>query len=170
MKSIKIILVLLIFSSSVYANCFVCGVVPQEWNIHMASNEYADEIKKKKKKKGRVKKVLGVSLNLNGKRRRRTNMDNPLATFYRWQVSSGALDGWTSYHIAAGLFIAKVAQWLGATDFWAVMWVVIIGILWEIFEVYVEGTEETYGTKKRWAINTASDLFVEIGAAWWMVI
>ena len=53
MKSIKIILVLLIFSSSVYANCFVCGVVPQEWNIHMASNEYADEIKKKKKKKGK---------------------------------------------------------------------------------------------------------------------
>ena len=112
--------------------------------------------------------VLGVSLNLNGKRGRK--MDNPLATFYRWQVSSGALDGWTSYHIAAGLFIAKVAQWLGATDFWAVMWVVIIGILWEIFEYIVEGTEETYGTKKRWAINTASDLFVEIGAAWWMVI
>jgi len=53
MKSIKIILVLLIFSSSVYANCLVCGVVPQEWNIHMASNEYADEIKKKKKKKGK---------------------------------------------------------------------------------------------------------------------
>ena len=53
MKSIKIILVLLIFSSSVYANCFICGVVPQEWNIHMASNEYADEIKKKKKKKGK---------------------------------------------------------------------------------------------------------------------
>ena len=24
------------------------------------------------------------------------------------------------------------------------MWVVIIGILWEIFEVYVEGTEETW--------------------------
>ena len=53
MKSIKIILVLLIFSSSVYANCPICGVVPQEWNIHMASNEYADEIKKKKKKKGK---------------------------------------------------------------------------------------------------------------------
>ena len=55
MKSIKYILVLLIFSSSVYSNCFVCGVVPQEWNLnlHMASNEYADEIKKKKKKKGK---------------------------------------------------------------------------------------------------------------------
>ena len=66
-------------------------------------------------------------------------MDNPLATFYRCRVSDGALDGWTSYHIAAGLFIAKVAQWLGQSDFWAVMWVVIIGILWEIFEVYVEG-------------------------------
>ena len=53
MKSIKYILSILILSSSVYANCFVCGVVPQEWNIHMASNEYADEIKKKKKKKGK---------------------------------------------------------------------------------------------------------------------
>ena len=57
MKSIKYILSILILSSSVYANCFVCGVVPQEWNIHMASNEYADEIKKKKKKKG--KKIKG---------------------------------------------------------------------------------------------------------------
>ena len=49
-------------------------------------------------------------------------------------------------------------------------WVLIIGIAWEIFEVYVEGTEETYGTKQRWAINTASDVFVETAAAWWMVI
>ena len=97
-------------------------------------------------------------------------MKNHLATFYWWQVSSGALDGWTSYHIAAGLFIAKVAQWLGASDLWAVLWVLIIGIAWEIFEVYVEGTEKTYGTKQRWAINTASDIFVETAAAWWMVI
>ena len=97
-------------------------------------------------------------------------MNNPIAKLVAWQVRTCQLDIWTSYHIAAGLFIAKVAQWLGSSDFWAVMWVVIIGILWEIFEVYVEGTEETYGTKKRWAINTASDLFVEIGAAWWMVI
>lgn len=44
-------------------------------------------------------------------------MNNPLAKLYQWQVSTGQLDGWTSYHIAAGLFIAKVAQWLGATDF-----------------------------------------------------
>ena len=97
-------------------------------------------------------------------------MKNPLATFYSWQVNSGALDGWTSYHLAAGLFIAKVAQWLGCSDLWAVLWVLIIGIAWEIFEVYVEGTEETYGTKKRWAINTASDIFVEVAAAWWMVL
>ena len=97
-------------------------------------------------------------------------MDNPLAKLYSWQVSSGQLDGWTSYHLAAGLFIAKVAQWLGATDFWAVMWVVIIGVAWEIFEVYVEGTEETYGTKEKWAWNTGTDLFVEIAAAWWMVL
>ena len=97
-------------------------------------------------------------------------MNNPLATFYQWQLSSGALDGWTSYHLAAGLFIAKVAQWLGASDLWAVLWVLIIGVAWEIFEVYVEGTEETYGTKKKWAYNTAADIFVEVAAAWWMVL
>ena len=42
---------------SILLSCFICGVVPQEWNIHMANYEYADEIKKKKKKKG--KKVKG---------------------------------------------------------------------------------------------------------------
>ena len=60
MKSIKYILVLLILSSSVYSRCLLCSVPPiNEWNIHMASNEYADEIKKKKKKKG--KKLKGKS-------------------------------------------------------------------------------------------------------------
>ncbi len=110
----------------------------------------------------------GVNGNPNGKRVRKVN--NPIAKFYQWQLSSGALDGWTSYHLAAGLFIAKIAQWLGSTDFMAVMWVVIIGVAWEIFEYIVEGTEETYGTKKKWAWNTATDLFVEIAAAWWMVL
>jgi hypothetical protein len=43
--------------SSIILSCFICGVTPQEWNIHMASNEYAEEIKKKKKKKG--KKIKG---------------------------------------------------------------------------------------------------------------
>ena len=38
---------------SVVLSCFICGVVPQEWNIHMANYEHADEIKKKKKKKGK---------------------------------------------------------------------------------------------------------------------
>ena len=53
MKLLKYLLVLTIFSSAAYSKCFICGVVPQEWNIHMANNEYADEIKKKKKKKGK---------------------------------------------------------------------------------------------------------------------
>ena len=97
-------------------------------------------------------------------------MNNPLTKLYSWQINSGQLDGWTSYHIAAGLFIAKVAQWLGASDLWAVLWVVIIGNASEIFAYFVEGPEETYGTKKKWAFNTASDLIVEIGAAWWMVL
>ena len=66
--------------------------------------------------------------------------------------------------------IAKVAQWLGASDLWAVLWVLIIGIAWEIFEYFVEGTEETYGSVERWAWNTASDIVVEVGAAWWMVL
>ena len=96
-------------------------------------------------------------------------MNSPIAKFVNWQLSSGQLDHWTSYHIAAGLFIAKVAQWLGCSDLWAVLWVVIIGVAWEIFEYFVEGTEEVYGTKKKWAYNTGADLLVEIGAAAWMV-
>ena len=97
-------------------------------------------------------------------------MNNPLNGLYQWQINTGQLDGWTSYHLAAGLFIAKVAQWLGASDLWAVLWVLIIGIAWEIFEYIIEGTEETYGTVEKWAWNTASDIVVEVGAAWWMVL
>ena len=67
------------------------------------------------------------------------------------------------------MFIAKIAQWCGSSDLWAVLWVAIIGIAWEIFEYFVEGTEETYGTKKKWLYNTLSDLVVEVGAACWMV-
>ena len=97
-------------------------------------------------------------------------MNNPFTQFVQWTVDKGALDHWTSYHIAAGLFIAKVAQWLGCSDFWAVMWVLIIGVAWEIFEYFIEGTEETYGSVEKWAWNTASDIVVEVGAAWWMVL
>ena len=97
-------------------------------------------------------------------------MNNPFTHFVQWTVDKGALDHWTAYHIGAGLFIAKAAQWLGCSDFWAVMWVLIIGIAWEIFEYFVEGTEETYGSVEKWAWNTASDIVVEVGAAWWMVL
>ena len=96
-------------------------------------------------------------------------MKNPLATFYSWQISSGALDGWTSYHIAAGAFRCKVFQWLKFSDIWCVLLVLIVGIAWEIFEYIIEDWR-VYGTKKKWAINTASDIFVETAMAWWMVI
>jgi hypothetical protein len=72
--------------------------------------------------------------------------------------------------MAAGAFICKVALWLGASDLWAVLWVVIIGLLWEVFEYFYEGTAEVYGTKQKWLNNTLSDLIVEIGLAIWMVI
>ena len=49
------------------------------------------------------------------------------------------------------------------------MWVVIIGIAWEIFEYIIEDWR-VYGSKKKWAYNTAADLIVEIGAAWWIMI
>ena len=97
-------------------------------------------------------------------------METPISKFVNWQLSTGQLDHWTSYHIAAGLAIAKIAQWLGSSDLWAVLWVLIIGVAWEIFEYIIEGTEETYGTVERWAWNTASDIVVEVGAAWWMVL
>jgi len=44
-----------------------------------------------------------------------------------------------------------------------------IGVAWEVFEWKVENWR-VYGSKKKWAINTASDLFVETAMAWWMVI
>tara|TARA_Y100000294_G_scaffold165329_1_gene172792 strand:+ start:190 stop:489 length:300 start_codon:yes stop_codon:yes gene_type:complete len=97
-------------------------------------------------------------------------MNNPIQGIVNWQIETGQLDHWTSYHIAAGAFICKVAQWLGASDLWAVLWVAIIGVAWEIFEYIVEGTEETYGTKSKWAYNTGADLLVEIGVAAWMVL
>jgi len=85
-------------------------------------------------------------------------------------ISNGWLDHWTAVHMAAGAFICKVAQWLGASDLWAVLWVVIIGVAWEVLEYFVEGTEEVYGTKRRWLNNTVSDLVVEIGLAVWIVL
>jgi hypothetical protein len=48
--------------------------------------------------------------------------------------------------------------------------VLIIGILWEVYEVIAEGTAEVYGTKQKWMNNTISDLVVETGLAAWMVL
>ena len=95
-------------------------------------------------------------------------MNNPFNGLVKWQIESGQLDHWTSYHLAAGLFIAKVAQWLGASDLWAVLWVLIIGIAWEVFEWIIEDWQP-YGSKKKWAYNTGADIFVETAAAAWMV-
>ena len=97
-------------------------------------------------------------------------MNNPFTQFVQWTIDKGALDHWTAYHIAAGLAIAKIAQWCGASDLWAVLSVLIIGILWEVYEVIVEGTAEVYGTKQKWMNNTISDLVVETGLAAWMVL
>ena len=72
--------------------------------------------------------------------------------------------------MGCGALICKIAQWCGASDLWAVLTVLIIGILWEVYEVIVEGTEETYGTKSKWAYNTGADLIVETGVAAWMVL
>ena len=88
----------------------------------------------------------------------------------RYLTSNGWLDHWTATHMAAGAFICKVSLWCGASDLWAVLIVAIIGVLWEIYEYIVEGTEEVYGTKQKWMNNTISDLVVEIGLAAWMVV
>tara|TARA_R100001530_G_scaffold135525_1_gene112946 strand:+ start:243 stop:536 length:294 start_codon:yes stop_codon:yes gene_type:complete len=83
--------------------------------------------------------------------------------------SEAWLDHWTAVHMAAGAFICKVALWFGLSDLWAVLWVAIIGILWEILEYAVENWQP-YGSKKKWFNNTMSDLIVEIGLAVWMVL
>ena len=97
-------------------------------------------------------------------------MNNPVAKLVSWQLKTGQLDGWTSYHLAAGAFFCKIFQWIGWSSFWCVAGVFILGVLWEVFEWFVEGDEETYGSKKRWAYNTTADLIVETGIAWWMVL
>ena len=79
------------------------------------------------------------------------------------------LDHWTAVNMAAGAFICKVAQWCGASDLWAVLWVVIIGIAWEVLEWVVESWRP-YGSKQKWLNHTISDLVVEIGLAIWMVV
>ena len=89
--------------------------------------------------------------------------------FFGYLVNNGCLDYWTAVHMAMGAFICKVAQWLGASDLWAVLWVVIIGVAWEALEWIVENWRP-YGTKRVWLNNTISDLVVEIGLAVWMVI
>ena len=71
--------------------------------------------------------------------------------------------------MAAGAFICKVSLWFGANNFEAVMTVAIIGVLWEVAEWYAENWKP-YGSKRKWLNNTLSDLIVEIGLAWWMVL
>ena len=88
---------------------------------------------------------------------------------FGYLVNNGWLDYWTAVHMAMGAFICKVAQWLGASDLWAVLWVVIIGVAWEVLEWLVENWKP-YGTKRIWLNNTISDLVVEVGLAAWMVI
>ena len=84
-------------------------------------------------------------------------------------TSNGWLDHWTATHMAAGAFICKVAQWCGASDMTAVIWVFGIGLAWEFVEWIVEGWKP-YGSKEKWFNNTISDLAVETGLAIWMVI
>ena len=78
-------------------------------------------------------------------------------------------DVWTAWHIACGAFIAKVCLWLGCTPVSAVLWVFGIGIVWEVFEYYVEGWKP-YGSKGLWLKNTISDVVVETGIAIWIVL
>ena len=71
--------------------------------------------------------------------------------------------------MAAGAALVKIALWCGANNIEAVMTVVIIGLLWEIAEWYVENWKP-YGSKRKLRTNTLSDLIVEIGLAIWIVL
>ena len=82
---------------------------------------------------------------------------------------NGWLDHWTAVHKAAGAFICKVALWCGANSYEAVMTVLLIGLLWEVAEYFVENWEP-WGSKRKWINNTLSDLIAEVGLAIWMVV
>ena len=95
---------------------------------------------------------------------------NPLSKLIHKFIQPPYIDKWTSVHMGAGAFICKVAQWLGASDLWAVLWVLIIGVAWEVMEWFVEDGWKPYGSKGNWVKNTISDIVVETGLALWMVI
>ena len=55
-------------------------------------------------------------------------------------------------------------------DIWGcLLGVFIIGVLWEVFEYYIENWKP-YGSKRRWVYNTIADIIVETSMAWWMII
>ena len=53
--------------------------------------------------------------------------------FVNYLTSNGWLDHWTAVHMAAGAFICKVALWGGASKLSAVLWVAVIGVLFQGF-------------------------------------
>ena len=94
---------------------------------------------------------------------------NPVSKLIHRFIQPPYIDKWTGVHMAAGAFICKVAMWLGSSAFEAVLWVLIIGLAWEVMEYFVEGTSP-YGGTDNWLKNTLSDLVVETGLAIWIVI
>ena len=82
----------------------------------------------------------------------------------KYLLVNGWLDHWTALHCIGGVGLVKIALWCGANNFEAVMFVAIIGLLWEAVEWLVEKWKP-YGSKRKWRNNTLSDLIVEIGLA-----
>ena len=94
---------------------------------------------------------------------------NPISALLNPFMNSPYIDKWTAIHLAAGAFIVKLALWLGASSVSAVLWVLMIGLAWEVMEYYTEGVRP-YGGVDSWLKNTISDLVVETGIAIWIVL
>jgi hypothetical protein len=81
--------------------------------------------------------------------------------FIKWGFNGNV---WSWFHILGGGVLARILIiWLdpGRT----LLWVLIIALLWEVFEWYAEDQEEVYGSVERFWWDAAGDVIGAVACA-----
>jgi len=74
-----------------------------------------------------------------------------------WLEDHSLWDRWSGTHAMVGAFLAWALSFFCVPS--SVFLIVLaIAIVWEVYEVFVDGIKRTYGTVSRWALNTGSDI------------
>ena len=76
----------------------------------------------------------------------------------KWLEDNHLWDRWSGTHAIVGAFLAwLLAFYLPPMKAW--MTVMLIALVWETYEVKIDGTARTYGSVKAWFLNSVSDIF-----------